>query len=76
MSDKPRILITGGRGSAKLVSAMIAAGFNVTEDETELLREHKDEFYLHAAPKIAPVMILPENNNFIQQKMQGKRRVY
>ena len=75
-TEKTKVVICGGRGSSKTISAFIAAGFDVEEwngnHPTEAegiplgLMDHSKVFS----------EIRKDNSRFIQQKMQGKRRVY
>ena len=63
MKEKVRVLVTG-----KLVSALIGADFNF-----EIITNELEDIGTHP---ICDDVIEPKKCNFIQQKMQGKRRGY
>ena len=73
---KEIVVVCGGRGSGKIIAALIAAGFDAKEwsgnNPAEAgsiplgLMDHSKVFS----------EIRKDNSGFIQQKMQGKRRVY
>lgn len=77
MKKKVRVLVTGGLGVGNLISAIIANGFDVEErgdsNDYEAMSTELEDI---GPNPIFEDVIEQKKDNFIQQKMQGKRRVY
>ena len=72
-----RILITGGTSiGSKLAKYLDDQGSDTEEYSGNNLAEASDTYKLIKREQEKPVMATKDNSKFIQQKMQGKRRVY
>ena len=80
MKEDIKVIVIGGgfgANSAALLTLLSSTNIIVIDnDNEEFMPNEKVEFYIRPPAKLKPVFTFPASNNFIQQKMQGKRRVY
>ena len=74
-----KVIVIGGGSMASGLLLKLCESRDIVvvdNDNHELLSGDREEFYINAPPKLDPIISIDDNQSFIQQKMQGKRRTY